>query len=217
MSILIATAIIPLIAVLVILRFLPGEIPAHFDINMNIDRWGSKYEILIMPAVIIVQSVLVYIFALRSERSDSSGSNRKVILIVGVTMNVLFAGITAFQVLYALKADRLEAVNEGFSLNAMFILMGLAIAVMENFLPKCKMNSSVGLRTEWSMANEDVWSECQRFGGVLMVVCGIAMTVLSALIKSTAGVIAVNLIILVIMSVLAYTGSKRIYTVRCKK
>lgn len=214
-SILLATAIFPLIAVLVLLRFLPDKIPAHYDINMNIDRYGSKYEILIMPAVIIIQSVFIYIFALRSVKADSTGNNKKVLLITGITTDLVFACITAFQIRSAFSSVSLNSINGGFSLNVTFILMGLATAVMGNFLPKCKMNSLTGLRTEWSMANEEVWFRCQRFGGALMVICGISTAVLSAVIKSTAAVIAVNLIILILMSVLAAVGSKRIYDKVC--
>lgn len=50
-GILFATALIPTAAVLTALQLLPSEIPAHYDINMNIDRWGSKYEILLFPIV----------------------------------------------------------------------------------------------------------------------------------------------------------------------
>lgn len=214
-SILLATAAFPLISVLVLLRFLPDEIPAHFDINMNVDRWGSKYESLIMPAVMLIQTVCIYISSCRSIRHDSSGNNRKVLLITGITVNLLFAALTAFQLTGAVDLASLNKISSDLSLNIVFILSGAAMVIIGNFMPKCKLNSTIGLRTEWSMANEEVWSRCQRFGGVLMVICGISMAVLSAVIKSTAAVIAVNLIILILMSVLAAVGSKRIYDKVC--
>lgn len=30
---------------------LPNEIPAHFDASGNVDRWGSKMELLILPGI----------------------------------------------------------------------------------------------------------------------------------------------------------------------
>lgn len=214
-SILLATATFPLIAVLVLLRFLPDEIPAHFDINMNVDRWGSKYEILIMPAVILIQSVCMYISSCRSIRHDSSGNNRKVLLITGITANLMFAAITAFQVTGAVDLASLNKISSDFSLNIVFILIGAAMVVIGNFMPKCRLNSTIGLRTQWSMANEEVWSRCQRFGGVLSVICGILMMALSAAVENGAALIAVNLIILTAMVIASVSGSKRIYDKVC--
>ena len=44
---------LPLVASLIALQFLPNVIPAHYNINNVVDRWGSKYEILILPVVTI--------------------------------------------------------------------------------------------------------------------------------------------------------------------
>lgn len=33
---------------------LPGKIPAHFGASGEIDRWGSKFELLILPVVAVI-------------------------------------------------------------------------------------------------------------------------------------------------------------------
>ena len=40
---------------------LPNDavVPVHFDINGNPDRFGSKYEMLIMPIILIASVVLL--------------------------------------------------------------------------------------------------------------------------------------------------------------
>lgn len=38
---------LPLVVVLIALQFLPELIPAHYDMNNQVTRWGSKYETLI--------------------------------------------------------------------------------------------------------------------------------------------------------------------------
>lgn len=42
---------LPLPVTLAALVFLPEQIPAHFDMDNQVTRWGSKYETLIFPAV----------------------------------------------------------------------------------------------------------------------------------------------------------------------
>ena len=29
----------------------PAQIPVHYDINGQIDRWGSKYEFILLPII----------------------------------------------------------------------------------------------------------------------------------------------------------------------
>ena len=45
---------LPLVISMIALVFLPDLIPAHYNIKNEIDRWGSKYEILIIPIIIIL-------------------------------------------------------------------------------------------------------------------------------------------------------------------
>lgn len=39
------------------------------------------------------------------------------------------------------------------------ILLGLADIAIANFLPKCRQNRWAGIRTKWTLANEEVWEK----------------------------------------------------------
>ena len=52
--------------------------------------------------------------------------------------------------------------------------------LIENWY-KLRMNSLIGLRTSWSMKNEDTWKKSQRFGGISLIIGGVAMVVISFL------------------------------------
>ena len=45
---------LPLVVVLIALQFLPEQIPAHYDMNNQVTRWGSKYETLIFPVITVL-------------------------------------------------------------------------------------------------------------------------------------------------------------------
>ena len=47
-------ALLPLVITAAVLPFMPESVPMHYDINGNIDRMGSRYELLLMPLLIIV-------------------------------------------------------------------------------------------------------------------------------------------------------------------
>ncbi len=194
-GILFATALIPTAAVLIALQFLPAEIPAHYDINMNIDRWGSKYESLIMPAATILMSAFMYGMSRFAAKQENGAGNEKVMMICGISFNLLFLAMTIWSLVLAFNAVSGREINGVLSVKIIFIFAGIAIAVVGNFMPKCRLNSLVGLRTRWSTANEDVWFKCQRFGGVLFVICGIMMSLFSALADSIMLILTVNIII----------------------
>ncbi len=40
----------------IVLQFMPDQVPMHYDAVGNIDRWGSKYENLIFPVIILAMS-----------------------------------------------------------------------------------------------------------------------------------------------------------------
>ena len=93
-GILFATALIPIAAVLIALQFLPAEIPAHYDINMNIDRWGSKYESLLMPAATVLMSAFMYGMSRLPQNRKTVQETKKVMMICGISFNLLFSAMT---------------------------------------------------------------------------------------------------------------------------
>lgn len=210
-KILFITSAVPLIIVLIALHFLPATIPAHYDLYMNIDRWGSKYESLLMPAFTVLMSAFMYGMSRFAAKQENGKSNQKVLLISGTALNVFFTIMTVWSLWSAFNA--LGGTKKGveISVNIIFIAAGIVIAVIGNFLPKCKLNSVIGLRTKWSMANEDVWFRCQRFGGILFVVCGIAMAVVSAAAESVLLLIGANIFISIAIIAGSLAGSKIIY------
>jgi uncharacterized membrane protein len=52
-----ALAILGVVAGLVALPFLPDEIPVHFGITGEADRWGSRWELLVILGVWVVVQV----------------------------------------------------------------------------------------------------------------------------------------------------------------
>ncbi|MBR0171554.1 MAG: DUF1648 domain-containing protein, partial [Lachnospiraceae bacterium] len=44
-----------------VLPFMPDLVPMHYDAAGNIDRWGSKYENLMLPAFIILFTLLFFL------------------------------------------------------------------------------------------------------------------------------------------------------------
>ncbi len=53
-------------------------------------------------------------------------------------------------------------------------LVGLAMLVAGNFLPRLRPNSALGIRTPWTLRDGRTWARTHRVGGYLLVVFGLA-------------------------------------------
>lgn len=162
---------LPLVVVLIALQFLPEQIPAHYDMNNQVTRWGSKYETLIFPVITILFGYFMLAMAKFSAKQEENGSNNEnVCIVAGILSLALFNAITGY-FLYAgfNSIENLSSITLEIN-QLLFGLIGVAMIILGNIMPKLRMNSVVGLRTVWSMKNETTWKKSQRFGGISFIV-----------------------------------------------
>lgn len=82
---------LPLIVVLIALHFLPERIPAHYDFNNQVTRWGSKYETLIFPVITVLFGYFMLGMAKFSSKQEENGSNNEnVCIVAGIVSLTLF-------------------------------------------------------------------------------------------------------------------------------
>lgn len=170
--------LLPLAITAVALMFMPEQVPMHYGLNGQVDRWGSKYENLIFPVLTIVLGAFMLIVAKFSSDDESSmKNNEKVTIITNIAVLLLFNAINLYFIYTSLASvsDLNSATVDIFSL--IFMILGIGFVFIGNIMPKAKLNSLIGLRTPWSMKNEETWRRCQRFGGISGIITGVAMAV----------------------------------------
>lgn len=175
---------LPLLTALCVLPFLPNTIPAHYDFDNQVTRWGSKYECLLYPVTTILMGYFLLAMAKIAARQESTGhNNEKIILISGMLILLYFNIMNIFS-LYT-DFHKIENLSEMpvnlFQL--LFGILGLVLILIGNIMPKAKMNSVFGLRTCWSRKDETVWKKSQRFGGISFILTGILMILISIFTK----------------------------------
>lgn len=182
---------IPLILTCVVLQFMPDRVPMHYGISGEIDRWGSKYENLILPAFVVCMTIffmcLISLFKKKACKAESDKqraeelSNAKVLEIIAL-VNAIGEGILHCVLLYKayVRSDAGAAYPDIDILRATGPIFGAMMIVLGNFLPKCKRNSIVGFRATWTMYNDVTWSKSNRFAGPAMMIAGVCTIVTSA-------------------------------------
>lgn len=191
--------LLPLIVSLIALPFLPNQIPAHFDFNNEVTRYGSKYETLIIPATVIGFGFFMLVMAQFCKKHEKDGSNNeKICIITGIVTLILFNAM-AYYFLYV-GFNSVENLSDvSLDINQLtFGILGIMMIIIGNIMPKTRMNSLLGLRTVWSMKNETTWKKSQHFCGISFIIGGLVMVVLCFLTSGFA-CIAASLGIIVIL------------------
>ena len=202
---LVSLAVLPLIISMISLIFLPEEIPAHYGANFTVDRYGSKFEILIFPIEILFMS---FIFLLPGIFMDNE-INKRLMLNIGIA-TILFLGVLDYYILF-IQFNDIKDINSGaFGIERILILIfGMLFIFIGNLMPMSRRNSFVGFRTKWSMKNDVVWKKCQLFGGVSLIILGIVLLVIAFVFPKIFLMLGLLIGVAVIDTVYSYIVAKK--------
>ena len=159
-------------ATLAALAVFPDRIPAHWNAAGEVDRWGSKFEVLILPAVqlLVVAALAVW------PRFDPSrrGPWRAWPLLVAATAWGL--ALLQLGVLYLTWTTLQGAgLNAEGGLRALLVVLGLTFVITGNYLPKAPQNWLFGVRTPWTLSSPRAWQVANRVGGWIFIALGLAV------------------------------------------
>ena len=200
------------------LQFMPDLVPMHYDAVGNIDRWGSKYENLIFPMIILAMSLFWTLFmryfekkalkAAEDKESAGAGSNAKVLGIVGLCMAGMFTVMQGF-ILYGAYSESVSGATQ-WTVDigkVSLILMGILFIVLGNYMTKTRINSVVGFRVSWSMYNDNTWRKSNRFGAYAIMAAGVVTIFIAAILNNSFGaaMAAAGAVMLAVVVTLVYS------------
>lgn len=209
-------AALTVIPTVIMLGILPDTVPVHFDINGLPDRYGSKFELLILPIIAIAFIVSfdlisgIYKKQIESASDDKKKneliSNSKVLNIVFLVMPAVMCMLNTV-LLYNTYAivNNDAGIPEIDIMNAMGAIMGMTFIIFGNYMPKTKNNRYIGFRFPWTMYNDTTWKKSNRFASYAMIITGI-ITILGAILTegATSSIIMVGSILTAITIIMIY-------------
>ena len=133
-------------------------------------------------------------------------------MMAGVCTLVFFTLLGFYFMLKALRYDPQAASQVSYDDVNRFVSIGIGaiLVVLGNIMPKMRRNAMFGLRTKWSMANDNVWQKSQRFGGIASVIAGFIMIILALFVPGIWNVVMMTTVI-VIWLILCIVASYRYY------
>lgn len=195
------TTVITLISLL----FLPDRLPMHFGVDGSVDRIGYKYEILILPAVLII-SFLLTRYKLKAEKANEKP------IATSMCICVTLVSIIDYYMLYLAfsNKDVKTAHLSDIFIKVLLILFGVMFIVLGNIMPKVKRNCCFGLRTGWSGSSDLIWQKTQRFGGFTMVIMGILLITVNLIFSKYIN-IHISVALILLLAAAELIGSYVIY------
>ena len=122
----------------------------------------------------------------------------------GSAYGILLIGVAAM-FLVAEAAIAVHALDPAFDvLRWLFVAVGVLIVVIGAVLGRIPPNGLVGIRTPWTMADEQVWNRTHRFTGRLMTLAGVALAAVA-----TLGADDTDLVVALILCVVGPARSRR--------
>lgn len=159
-----------LIQLVIIYPSLPQQVVTNWGTNGNV-TYGPKSTIwqlwiinaLLFPGFFIIPKI------------DPRGKNYSKVdgFYAGfrIIMVVFLSGMLELVIFTAEDAHRFDVIKIGM------IAISLLMIFIGNYLPKCKQTYTFGIKTMWTYADERVWNDTHRFGGVVFVVAGVVMLI----------------------------------------
>jgi len=186
-----------LVVIIVLSLMVPADarIPMHWNAQGEIDGWASRTSAMIFALGLnIFLFLLLYLMPWYSPKYRKQQKRFDDVLPQITNILLIFFGlINLYALAWPLGGDQIPA-------NPILVIIGLLFALLGNLLPKVPRNFFVGIRTPWTIMDEENWHKTHRLGAWLFVIGGIMMILKGILplsstlqIISTWGVIAILL------------------------
>lgn len=179
----------------------PETMAIHFGFNGQADGFASVPFAVFVPPLIMLAVQWLCILGTALDKGNKNRNlkiSRIVLWTIPVICNLSCCGI------YALALD-----VEFSPVVWTMVPMGILFAVIGNYMPKTRMNSTIGIKVPWAYSSEENWNATHRFAGKVWVIGGILLALCGFLPHVWA--VSLMFIVILILCVVPVVFSYRFY------
>jgi len=197
--------LVPFLYLGIIWSSLPQEVPIHWNALGEIDGYGSKYTLLLLP---ILMPGLTYLTFALIQRFTAIEQVAK----MGKKLNTLKFLILLFMSVLCMLI--IHSSKEGLvgQPTFVFVSLGLLFTVFGNFFRTIQPNYFLGIRTPWTLKSAIVWKSTHEFAGKLWFVGGLIIALIALLSSSriaSFSIIGIVILITLVPLIYSYLESKK--------
>jgi uncharacterized membrane protein len=177
--------LLPAAYLLYVYSSLPATVPVHFGIDGTPDRYGSRGEFLVTFFILTGTSFFLYLLMKVLPAIDP----KKMVKFGEATFQKMALGLVLFLSVLTI-AIIFSTINRSFKIDKLILpIIGLLFAFMGNIMHSIKPNYFFGLKTPWTLEDNDTWRATHRVAGKLWFVGGILLTIVVLLLPAEASFI----------------------------
>jgi len=194
--------LLPLLYLADIYGTLPQSVPMHFGLDGQPDKYGSKSEMawfIVLFSAVPVGIYLLLKYLPKIDPKKTVAYSAETFFKISILLVIFFAALEIFIIKASLEGS--------FTFNKfLFPAMGLFFAYLGNLMHNIKSNYFVGIRTPWTLENEDNWRATHRLGGKIWFAGGICLTILTLLLENKYAIVAfISITVIISVIPVAYS------------
>lgn len=172
--ILLILCILSFVGHLFIYPMLPDAIPIQWGSDGQVNSWGEKYMDLVLAALPMITLFLMVTLPNIDPRKENYTKHASI-------YNLSTAGIT-FLLMACSWLSTLAGLGYDVNIHTLIpLIIGVLFLALGNHMPKIRSNYFFGIKTPWTLANDDVWRKTHKMGGIIFCIMGIMFLMASFL------------------------------------
>ena len=185
----------PFLMILAVYNKLPADVPMHWNIHGEIDRYGSRNELFLIAGINVFLGVYMSAVAKIDPKQKNYTKFREtydwmVIWTLGFMTVLMGVVLTETMQPGTINISKVAC-----------IMVGILFIVLGNMMPKVKQNFFTGVKTPWALSSETVWNKTQRLGGKSMVLGGV-LILLSGFLSNGKATVFLIILTAILISIL---------------
>ena len=164
--------LLPILFGVIIWNMFPEKMAIHLNLDGDIGFAEKSMAIFLLPLIMLVfHWVCILITAYDHRNKEQSDKVLRMVLWICPVISLFTSTFT-----YLLSLGITSILT-----TAIFLLIGVTFIIIGNYMPKTRINNTIGIRIAWTLESEANWNATHRMAGKLWVICGMAMIILSPL------------------------------------
>lgn len=149
----------------------PAQVATHWNFRGEADGFSAKtFASFFFPALIIFMYVMFFVLPHLDPKKARYDEFKKAYAIfrhlIVIALGIVYLATGVY--------------NLGYNINIGIITawtIGLLMIIFGNYMAKIKNNWFLGIRTPWTLSNENVWNRTHRVGRYLFIIFGVVVMI----------------------------------------
>ena len=194
---------------IIIFKFLPETVTLHYNFEGEVDRYGSKYELLLLNLIIIILMIFwafVYTLVKRAveEENITQVTQNIIKLTIQIVFFICFLSFSVIDFYYIFKVSIIRDLGSSVSVVFIFLsLLEMSAGILSNPLIN-KFNYFIGYRSKYALSNNEAWIKLNHCSSISLFVFSLISLIISIIFSSIYLVLLCLLFVISIVPPIIY-------------